>query len=205
VTGGFRIIMTDEVARQADTEALEDQAAEALGLKLNLGNRFGEDAQSQLGESVEIKSVSLDSRSAAVQFAHNRYPDKYDKFLEQQCVVVFHRKSIAEEYWLLKRGEGGFWTQWVTDKKLKHGREDEILKRMMSWYKNTYSPLTAFDMRIVDRTIPGAVLTKKQWSFPISYVRQYGEKLTTGWPTAKEMARPPIQCDPKDHPRMFGF
>jgi len=189
------------VAKQADTESLENQAAKALQLTLNEDDRFGVDAWSMYGDPIEIKSLNLDSRSPAVQFAHNRYPDKYDSFLKQHCLVVLHRNSIAEEYWLLRRGENGFWTQWVNKCKTVHGREEEIVRRMQDLYKENYE-MDDFANRVVNRTIPGAVLTKKQWSFSISYLRGYGERITS-WPDEKFFKTNPPDCNPRDHENMF--
>jgi hypothetical protein len=189
------------VAKQADTESLENQAANALQLTLNEDDRFGVDAWSMNGEPIEIKSLNLESKSPAVQFAHNRFPEKYDSFLKQHCLVVLHRNSIAEQYWLLRRGENGFWTQWVNKCKTVHGREEEIVRRMQELYRENYE-MDDFANRVVNRTIPGAVLTKKQWSFSISYLLKYGEQITR-WPNKQFFERPPPKCDPRDHENMF--
>ena len=193
--------MARKVAKQADTESLESQASRDLKLTLNEGDRFGVDAWSRYGHPIEIKSLSLDSKSPAVQFAHNRYPEKYDSFLDQHCLVILHRDSIAQEYWLLRRGSGGFWTQWVTKCKTIHGREEDIVRKMIHLYKENYD-MDDFANRVVNRTIPGAVLTKKQWSFSISYLRRYGERITS-WPDEKFFKTNPPECNPRDHENMF--
>ena len=68
------------VAKQADTESLENQAANALQLTLNEDDRFGVDAWSKHKDPIEIKSLNIESKSPAVQFAHNRYPENMTVF-----------------------------------------------------------------------------------------------------------------------------
>lgn len=192
-----------KVAKQADTESLESQAALALGLTLNEHDRFGPDAEAPNGDLIEIKSLNLDSASPAVQFAHNKYPDKYDSFLKQHCIVVLHRNSVAVSFWLLRRGENGFWTRWINKCKEIHGREDQVIREMIKLYKETYPNMSKFDRKLVEKTIPGAVLTKKQWSFSIEYLYKYGEEKTK-WPSEKVLrSTPPPQCNLIDHPNMF--
>ena len=116
-------------------------------------------------------------------------------------MVVLHRNSIAEEYWLLRRGTNGFWTQWVNKCKRVHGREEGIVRRMQELYRQHYE-LDDFEKRVVNRTIPGAVLTKKQWSFSISYLMKYGERITS-WPDKQFFNTPPPECNPYDHENMF--
>ena len=192
-----------KVAKQADTESLESQVAQALGLTLNETDRFGPDAKAPNGNLIEIKSLNLDSASPAVQFAHNKYPDKYNSFLEQHCIVVLHRNSIAESFWLLRKGKSGFWTQWIEKCKEIHGEEDKIIRRMIKLYKEKYPNMSDFEKKLVERTIPGAVLTKKQWSFSIDYLYKYGEKITK-WPSDNVLnSTHPPKCNLSDHPNMF--
>ena len=192
-----------KVAKQADTESLESQVAMALGLTLNENDRFGYDAEAPNGDLIEIKSLSLDSVNPAVQFAHNKYPDKYISFLKQHCIVVLHRKSKAKSFWLLAKGANGFWTQWITKNYEIHGKEDKIIRQMQMLYKAKYPNMTKFEKRVVEITIPGAVLTKKQWSFSIDFLYKYGEQITK-WPSDKELkSAHPKKCIPSDHPNMF--
>ena len=63
--------------------------------------------------------------------------------------------------------------------------------------------MTKFEKRVVEITIPGAVLTKKQWSFSIDLLYKYGEEITK-WPSDKELkSAHPKKCIPSDHPNMF--
>ncbi|HCH66707.1 MAG: hypothetical protein CL927_08855 [Deltaproteobacteria bacterium] len=193
--------MGRKVSKQADTEALESQAAIDLELTLNEDDRFGVDAWSKYNQPVEIKSLNFSSKSPAVQFAHNNYPDKYDSFLKQHCLVVLHHDRKSVRYFLLRKGESGFWTQWVLKCKIDHGREELIVRRMQKLYKENFE-LDDFSRRIVERTIPGAVLTKKQWSFSIKYLFRYGEEISR-WPDLEHFDTPPTECRPENHPRMF--
>ena len=73
---------------------------------------------------------------------------------------------------------------------------------MMKLYEKHYE-MDDFAKKVVNRTILGAVLTKKQWSFSIGYLRKYGEPIKS-WPDriTLQTTEPPV-CNPDDHPKMF--
>lgn len=165
---------------QPDAESLESKARIRFGLGYNDG-RFSPDATDPYGTHIEIKTKDLDSVSD-VQFAHNAYPGKYQKFSNQHLLVILHRRQVIEEYWLLKKGGQGYWKHWVEHRRDQHRFEHLLALQMVEAWKEVHGEPSRAQKKRLDGIVKKAK-SGKQWHMSLRMVRKYGQQLTNQWPS----------------------